>query len=182
MKNKVFIITGQQGSGKTIFLGELVQELRHKGIQVGGLLSEGFWDQKIRSKFELVDITTSQRMLFCTRTEQPGWENSGHFYINPEAITFGERVLHPSVLLNSQIIAIDEIGPFELRGSGWCKAIEKLIIELPEIPFILVVRENLLKQVTDQFNIKLYDLFQVQKQPLKTAVEEIVSFCAGNQI
>ena len=44
MKNKVFIITGPRGSGKTTFLKHLVQELRQFGIQSGGFLAEGILD------------------------------------------------------------------------------------------------------------------------------------------
>ena len=42
MKNIVFLITGQQGSGKTTFLSHVVDELNKFGIQSGGFLAEDF--------------------------------------------------------------------------------------------------------------------------------------------
>ncbi len=83
MKNKVFIITGSCGSGKTTFLNHLVQELRQFGIQSGGFLAEGFCANNERYYFELIDLDSNKRILFCTKDPNNDWEKLGSFYFNP---------------------------------------------------------------------------------------------------
>jgi nucleoside-triphosphatase THEP1 len=179
MKNKIFIITGRPGIGKTTFLHQLIQELKLKGIEAAGILSEGFWELNVRSRFELVDLTTGHRILFCTRDEHPGWEKVGHFYVNPHAMFFGEDVLQSSGLLKSPIIAIDEIGPLELNGKGWSKAIENLTVELPQTPLIVVVRSSLLQAVIDHFRIESFEILQAVNENLNESVCKIISAIKG---
>ncbi|MCD4694912.1 MAG: hypothetical protein K8S16_01630, partial [Bacteroidales bacterium] len=42
MQNKIFIITGEQGSGKTTFLTDVVNGLKKSKVSVGGILAEGY--------------------------------------------------------------------------------------------------------------------------------------------
>ena len=50
-------------------------------------------------------------------------------------------------------LVIDEIGPLELRGEGFCKVLKEVLAVRQE-KIILVVREGLAEQVKVHFNIK----------------------------
>ena len=153
MKGRIIVITGEQGSGKTTQLLNLVSGLKKLGLKPGGFIAEGFWEQNKRSHFDLVDVKTGNRILFCSKNMQPDWDKAGPFFINPAAVAFGEKLLNPSIVVQDDFIAIDEIGPFELAGKGWTKAITNLLKALPAKQMIWVVRYSLLHNVGEYFGI-----------------------------
>lgn len=163
MEHKIFIITGEQGSGKTTFLQELIVRLANNGLQTGGILAKGFWKNYERDYFELIDLKSSNKLLYCQREPKNGWEKLRHFYINPDGQKFGEAALDPDYLKNSDIIIIDEIGPFELKGKGWAKSIEAILKQLPGITMVWVVRKNLLNEVANHFNIQALKVYHVDE-------------------
>jgi len=168
MEGKIIILTGEQGSGKTTFLQEMIFGLTTKNVQVGGILAEGFWKNYERDRFELIDLKSNNSVLFCQREPKEGWEKLRHFYINPYGQKFGNAALDTEYLQNSDIVVIDEIGPFELEGKGWANSIYSILEKLPLITMIWVVRKSLLDEVAAHFNI----------QPLK--VYHVEEFCADN--
>jgi len=176
MNNQLFFITGHSGSGKTTFLGNLVQELKKYGIQTSGFLAEGFWENNIRSYFELVSAISAERNLFCTRVHHTNWEKVGHFYINQSAITFGEKELDPDYLVQFPVCAIDEVGLFELQGKGWARAINKISENLPDMPMIWTVRETLVLKVICHFNIENYNHIIIKQNQLSKLTFEIFDF------
>jgi nucleoside-triphosphatase THEP1 len=176
MKNKVFIITGPPGSGKTTFLSNLIKELRDLKIQTGGFLAEGFWSDDARSHFELVDLFSNERILFCTKEPHTGWNKIGHFYVNPSAISFGKKVLNTINISEFPICIIDEVGPYELLGKGWSDAIQRIVKDLPDKPMIWIVRENLVQTVIRHFGIDNYSLIPATSVQLESTVSELVNF------
>ncbi len=163
MQHKIIIITGEQGSGKTTFLQEMIFGLANNDVQIAGILAEGFWKNYERDHFELIDLKSKNSILYCQRKPKEGWEKLRHFYINPDGQKFGEAALDTGYLMNADIVVIDEIGPFELKGKGWAKAIESILRRLPELTMIWVVRENLLNEVTDHFKIKPLKIYHVEE-------------------
>ncbi len=168
MEQKIIILTGDQGSGKTTFLQEMIFGLTSNSLLIGGILAEGFWKNYERDRFELIDLKSKNSILYCQREPKDGWEKLRHFYINPAGQKFGEAALDHEYLKDSDIVVIDEIGPFELKGKGWAGSIQSILDNLPDITMVWVVRKSLLDEVASHFKF----------QPLKVYhVEEI---CAEN--
>jgi len=180
MKNKTILIIGEQGSGKTIFLKEITKYLRLNGITIYGILAEGFWLNGIRDRYELVDLSTNDRIIFCQMNFHRGWEKIKHFYVNPTAVRFGEKALHLQNISEHHLIAIDEIGPFELQGKGWSQAVAKIITESPHQSMIWVVRRKLVDIVVNHFNIKSSLDIDVEKYDASEAAIKIVHFISVN--
>ncbi|MEZ5198551.1 MAG: nucleoside-triphosphatase [Bacteroidales bacterium] len=171
MNNKTFIISGTQGSGKTTFLKSIVDELSASGLRVGGFLALGYWKDNLRDRFDLIDLKSGDRLVYCQRNQVPGWEQVRHFYINPEAIVFGEEVLNPSILSDVDLIVIDEIGPFELAGKGWARSFDQ-ILRKTKLSIIISVRESLLNQVIKHWKLDVGTNFQIPGcHPKKAAIE-----------
>ncbi len=174
MNNQIFIITGTQGSGKTTFLSKLITYLNAEGISIGGFIAHGFWKDNIRDCFELEDLQTGKKIILSQTKPIDGWEKFRRFYFNPEGFGFGEKILSPDNLINTKLIAIDEIGPFELQGKGWRKAIDKLLKETT-IPMIWVCRESILKELIAEFDLQNYHMYFISKETPENLTRSIIS-------
>ena len=174
MNNQIFIITGTQGSGKTTFLSELMTYLKAEGISIGGFIAHGFWKDNIRNGFELENLQTGEKVVLSQAKPVEGWEKFRRFYFNPDSFEFGEKLLSPDNLINTELIAIDEIGPFELQGNGWRKAIDKLL-EDTNTPMIWVCRKSILTEIVAEFNLKSYHIFNISKENPEVLAREIIS-------
>lgn len=177
MEHKIIIITGEQGSGKTTFLQEMIFGLSNNNVQTGGILAEGFWKNYERDHFELIDLKSKKSILFCQREPKDGWEKLRHFYINPAGQKFGEAALDSEYLKDSDIVVIDEIGPFELKGKGWARSIQSLIENLPDMTMVWVVRKSLLKDVTSHFNIQPIKVYHVEEICAENVATYILQMC-----
>jgi nucleoside-triphosphatase THEP1 len=72
---------------------------------------------------------------------------------------------------------IDEVGNLELKGEGWCSAIEN-ITKNDKIPQLWVVRKNLLPMVTKRWNtgdIYIFDIKESSTLEVKNKIIEIIS-------
>jgi nucleoside-triphosphatase THEP1 len=174
MHNKIFIIKGTRGSGKSTFLAQLIYLLKKEGISIGGFIAHGFWKNNVRDKFELEDLQTREKITLCQTDAVNGWEKFRRFYFNPEGFVFGENSLSPDNLQNVEITVIDEIGPFELQGKGWRKAIDKLLAETDK-PMIWVCRESILKEIVEDFNLQSYQVIDISKEVPKKIAAGIIS-------
>ena len=163
MKYKIIIITGEQGSGKTTFLSKLIKHLKAEGISIGGFIAHGFWKDNIRHKFELEDLQTGDRILLSQTEPVEGWEKFSRFYFNPEGFEFGGKILLPERLKNTDLVVIDEIGPFELLGNGWRKAIDKLFKKTNK-PMIWVCRKSILKELVAEFDLQSYRIYNISEE------------------
>lgn len=62
-------------------------------------------------------------------------------------------------------LVIDEIGPLELKGLGFCDTL-KSILSNPSQKLILVVREQLAEEVVRYFNLKNNEISIISKEQL----------------
>lgn len=59
-------------------------------------------------------------------------------------------------------LVIDEIGPLELRGEGFCEILKELLAARQE-KILLVVREGMAEQVRDLFKINATEVNSIEK-------------------
>ncbi len=173
MKNPVFIITGKQGGGKTTFLKTLIDNLHDMQFKTCGIIAEGFWNDNVREGFELTNILSGRRILFCERSFHEGWEKIRQFYVNPQGISFGENALQLKTLKTIDIAVIDEIGPFEIERKGWFTSVKNISDKLPGLPMIWVIRESLIGKIIDFFSIESYRTFNISEISAEEAATEI---------
>lgn len=174
MDNKIFIISGKKGSGKTTFLKEAIKFLKETEIQVGGIVAEGYWRNNQRESFDLINQTTGDKIVFCQRDEVENWDKIRHFYLNPKGQKFGEASLKTSNLKNCDLVVIDELGPFELEGKGWSFALKKLISH-SNLPMIWVIREGLENEILNYFSVSSTKIFSITEDTPKKLIEIIIT-------
>jgi iron complex transport system ATP-binding protein len=159
MAGRVIIVSGEQGSGKTTFLAAVMGLLKGR-IKTGGLLARGVWHGRRREGFTLEDLSTGRSHPYCRRKPAKGWEKLGNFYVSPEGKAFGEVALSDDHLAGCRLVAIDEVGPFELEGKGWNKAVSRLV-DRPDVILLLVVRKSLVGEVVRHWGLDAPDVFDV---------------------
>jgi len=151
MNNKILFITGPQGGGKTTFVKELAALLEKSGFSTGGFIAEGYWENNLRSGFDIVEIGGSNKELLCNTIAGKGDEQFHRFFFKKKGLQFGNQILEKSAGKNLVVI-IDEVGALELEGRGLANAIEKLI-ENPPLAMIWTIRETIAERISARFDI-----------------------------
>jgi nucleoside-triphosphatase THEP1 len=153
LKQKVFIISGAKGEGKTTFCGNLAHELKRNGIQVSGFLSQKVISDNQIVGYDLIDLDTNVKEVFLRHDGDADLARIGKFSIYPEGIEMGRAILDPSNLSGKRIIIIDEVGQLELDDKGWAVQVMKLS-ETTDRCLILTVRDNFTGDVVEKFKLQ----------------------------
>ena len=175
MKNyRTFIITGEQGEGKTTLLKKVIRHLKERQIPVAGFIAEGEWENDSRKSFSVIDINTGEKKLLCTDEPREGYVPAGRFYFNPDALEFGE-----SILLRAEsgcLLVIDEIGKFELEDRIWADTFRK-ILKSSKYYLLFTVRRKFLDDVIYYFSIDnplVFSCDQEEDAIMKTIMGNII--------
>lgn len=172
---RVYIVTGEQGAGKTSFLFALVDLLKKEAIPVGGILAKGEWGKAQRSGFQLVDVSTGKGMQLASVARKENWMSLGKFFFNPEAIAFGNALLTGYQKEEKAILVLDEIGPFDMQGKLWSNALHTIRKSFSGI-LILSVRKRLVQQVIHHWNLPLVEIISVDRVNPGDLVEQIIEY------
>jgi nucleoside-triphosphatase THEP1 len=158
---RTFLVTGPVHSGKTTFLGQLIELLREAGVPVTGILAPGSFSENQRDHIRIRDIESGESMALAQREENPAWFRFRGYYFNPEAFSFGEKILNKTFTKHESIAILDEVGPMELEGLGWRSVMDSF--EKRESGIVVCsVRESALKAVQDLWKIPDYHVFDIR--------------------
>jgi len=125
-KRQRMILTGEIGSGKTSFCQHLVKGARQAGLDLGGLISPGVFEEGTKKAILAVDLQLDRsRKLAILRGDQAGSLATKRWRFDPEVVAWGNRVLIKSVPCD--LLVVDELGPLEFeRGEGWVEGLRVL--------------------------------------------------------
>ena len=169
-EQKVFIITGGVGSGKTTCAKSLIENFQQENISVSGVYSSRVIENDITTGYDIVTISNNKSEIFLRKKGDSSQQKIGRFYIFDEGLNAGNSELQNS---NSQITVVDEIGRLELSGKGWFNSVEQ-IIEKSENHLILAVRDEFVSQIIEKFKIQPESIFNLYEDDC-TTISEIIS-------
>ena len=161
MNNYVFIVTGDVGEGKTTFVTELIEILKLNSIKIAGFIAPSIFENNIKKGFLITNIKTQCSKLLCMNEYINGFFNIGKFYFNPEGINMGVELIQPENIKEDNLVVIDEVGIFELDNLVWSESIDNLIKKTSK-NLLLIVREGLLENVIEKWQIKNYTLINIR--------------------
>jgi nucleoside-triphosphatase THEP1 len=168
----VFIITGAQGGGKSELVLKLAELLRAAGKKPGGIRAEGFWENGLRSGFDLIDISSGARAPLCRRG--PGGRvRAGEFRFSEEGLAAGYSALSAAGLSGAEAVFVDEIGFLELEGGGWAAPLRDLAHG--SAPLVLVVRDYLVERVSADFELHRPVIWKVGEITADAALFELLA-------
>lgn len=156
----LFIITGEQGSGKTSLLREISDALAQKGISSGGILAHGRWENNRRSGFDLELIPDGKTATLCESAPREGWIRFRRFWFNPLAFDMGKQWLAGTIAKKPGALILDEIGPAELENDGWAAILPGLFAEARHRLVIVTVRALLTEAVAERWTLAPAGIFE----------------------
>lgn len=165
------IITGKKNSGKTHYLQTHLDDIG----PCDGVLSIKLFDKKNFKGYGLRQIVTGQIKPFILYQDdgirqEACYTTLGNFIFLKEGLEFGQKILQHAFKSGCHVV-IDEIAQLELRGQGFYDSLTYGIalqnnqmsnMKEDVWDLYLVVREGLLDQVLDEFNIKYFQLIKIE--------------------
>jgi nucleoside-triphosphatase THEP1 len=159
---KVFIITGSVGEGKTNYAKKLIDLFRNSNIIAGGILSERVMTDCQTTGYDVVNIETGEKEVFLRQNDECSSEKIGRFFICPKGLDMGNTVLRSFISKENMVVIIDEVGLLELQGKGWAGSINDLL-EKSKNHILITVRTHWIDEVIKKWNFTDAVIFNVSK-------------------
>jgi len=147
---KVFIIKGSVGVGKTEIIQKIINELKKNNFSVGGIYSPRIIQNGITVGYDIADVSGSMREIFLRLNDENNPDKIGKFKIFPVGLKAGTQALEAAVKNDNSFIIIDEAGQLELEDKGWASGIYETL-RLRKSHLILAVRDSLVEKVIQKF-------------------------------
>jgi nucleoside-triphosphatase len=125
-RKRILLLTGSPGVGKTTVLLKVAEALKARGYEVGGMLSREIRSDGTRVGFEILDLDSGRRGWLAHIDQRTG-PQVGKYRVNLEDLNSigAEAILH--AVENSDVVAVDEIGPMELFSMKFREAVRKVV-------------------------------------------------------
>lgn len=162
------IITGEMDTGKTTELIRLYHGLPD-GTADGFVSIKAFSEQGAFAGYDLKRLATGKTVPFIRlgkAYEAPLQQESfafDRFTFLQESLAVAEQAIR-DILSDPLILTVllDEIGPVELQGKGFCRAL-KMLLKSDKDLYLCINRKNL-DPVEKKFGIVAYRLVEVENQ------------------
>lgn len=173
LSQKVFIISGAIGQGKTKQLQKIIETFKTKNIPVGGIYSPRIVENDITIGYDVVDIIGSNQENFLRISDDFSLNKIGRYSVLPKGLLLGKNAILSSKNTNSKVIIIDEVGNLEIGNQGWANCIDELIIA-SNSHILLSVRDNIVEQVIQKWNFKEYYVYKISESDYLTISDSII--------
>ena len=171
----VFIISGTQAEGKTTFLMDVLTRLDTHQVHVRGIIAPGYFTNGVRSGFSVIDVATGTGLELCSDVPSPGSEQHARYYFRPEGLAFGRRTLLISPGHDaSDLIVIDEVGRFDVRGALWGGCIDQLV-KKHHPPMIWTVRNEFVQMILNRWPMIRPVVLKLGSIGVEEVAEEILN-------
>ncbi len=173
---RVLLITGNPGVGKTTVLVKTVEILKSKSHSVGGMMSREVRKKETRVGFEILDLQTHKRGWLAHVGQKTG-PQIGKYQVDLNDLeTIGANAILDAVE-NSEIIAIDEIGPMELFSEGFKKAVREALESNKTIIAVVHARANdkILREAKSREDAEIFTVTTENRDRLSEKIAAEVS-------
>lgn len=151
-KNKLFLITGDSGVGKTTWCHQQLELARINGWCVGGLLSPPVMANNQKAAIDLVDLATGARQQLANLRQNaanPTSLTTHRWSFDPAVLAWGNEILRRITAVD--LLIIDELGPLEFeKGCGLQTAFALIEAEQYQVALV-VIRPSLLGQAQERW-------------------------------
>ncbi|NYZ74338.1 DUF2478 domain-containing protein [Candidatus Micrarchaeota archaeon] len=119
-----FFVTGMPRSGKTTLIYTIIEELKARGLRIGGIISPDESHHGTRTAFQVMDIRTGRKAMLAS-VDGDGPKVSKY---HVDVASF-EGVAMPALTAfrNYDVVVIDEIGAMELKSERFREMVDTLL-------------------------------------------------------
>jgi nucleoside-triphosphatase THEP1 len=143
--DRVVLLTGERGIGKTRICQEVVRIAQERGLVCAGLLSLPVFDGGEKVSINLKDVATGEERLLAMADEEPSDIRWGKYRFVSSTLDWTTEVLRTATPCD--LFIVDEVGPLELEaGDGLVVALDVLRRGWYELALV-VVRPELLESL-----------------------------------
>jgi nucleoside-triphosphatase THEP1 len=154
----VDIVSAGRGVGKTSFLREYLARMVAEGSSVGGIASPAVFENGERVGYDLLDLRLGTIRPLARVIASPNDTAAvGIYQFDEPAIKEGNRAIISAVREGLDVVAVDEVGPLEIRGKGWSPALEVALRECSaRQELVITVRPSLVDELPSSFPSPLW--------------------------
>jgi nucleoside-triphosphatase THEP1 len=172
-RQKIFILTGVIGQGKTSKVQQIVKIFNEKKITVGGIYSPKVIDVNGATiGYDIVDIRRNRREEFLRLAKNKNSKIVGRYSIIQKGLRLGLNALNISDNFDNQVVVIDEVGHLELVDQGWAPKLNYLL-KSGNNHLLLVIRESLLEKALRKWSMDTPVIIDIS-QSKNTPTDEII--------
>ncbi len=164
-ENKLIVISGNAGSGKTTWIEEFIQLANSSGIKLDGLYSKKIIESNGLWHHNLIRVATNDERRLNTMESLETTIKVGKFFFYEKSLTWGNDQIKASCEKANWII-IDEIGLLEFDGGGFLPGL-KQIEARNNINIIITIRASLLPHLDEFIADKIPLLGSLPKHIIK---------------
>ena len=152
MPKKALIVTGPINSGKTTRLMEWCKNRN----DVYGILTP-----KINGKRVFMDVASGEQFEMEAQENEEDVLKIGKYNFSTQAFERAKEIVKIAGKKKDGWLIIDEVGPLELKGEGFCEELKELLNSKENsLQVIIVIRESLAEEVLSYFGIATnYEMF-----------------------
>ncbi len=154
----VILLSGGIGSGKTRTAEAVAQELQARGVAIDGALAPRVLSAGETIGYRIRDLRTGEERPFAT-LEPPGTQ-VGRFFVDEPSLRFALSAIERGAR-DAQVVFVDEVGRWELRGGGLAPAVRTLL-RSEALP-VLLVRSELASAVVEAFALAGVEHVEVEE-------------------
>jgi len=178
--DRIVLLTGERGTGKTHLCQRVVEEARRRGFSCTGVLSPALFDGQEKVGISLVDVATGEERPLASAEDASQGLQWGRYGFVPSSLTWGGALLTRAT--PCQLLVVDELGPLELElGQGLVKALDVLAQGGFSLALV-VVRPALLNEVTARLKGRQPIILEVTPSNRDQLPVQILSMLEGEKV
>lgn len=144
---RIWLLTGEPGSGKTTALMKVVNAVKAKGYSIGGVVAVEKRVRGVRVGFEVVDLRSGSRDVLAS-VEQKMGPRVGKYRVNLKALSDLAAKALTEAIEYCDLIVCDEMGPMEMASPEFRKAVKKVVDSGK--PMIGVIHKHIRDPLADE--------------------------------
>ena len=171
-KIRLWLITGEPGSGKSTSVSRIVLRVKTEGYTVGGIVTREVRDHGERQGFRLTNLSTEESATLATTKRFPA-PRIGKYYVDIKSLSsLGVKALEHA-REKSDLIVCDEVGPMELLSPEFRASVEASILSSLK-PSLCVIHKRLADPLIEKLRkSEGARLFEVDYENRASMSEEI---------
>ncbi|MBS7624934.1 NTPase [Candidatus Bathyarchaeota archaeon] len=122
MDRRHIFLTGPPRIGKTTVVLKIVEDLKRRGVKVGGMISQEILEEGVRVGFKILDLESGAEGILAHIRQKNG-PQVGKYRVHLgdlERVGVGAIVRACKI---SDLVVVDEVGPMELYSKAFKEAV-----------------------------------------------------------